>query len=102
MTTNTVSETQFYITLGVPYFFLFLFCLMLAAWGRKTHGAVKTLGGELRERFTQLRDELSTRFSGSSEIRDLTSQVDTLQALLNASLKARVDTLEQQMKERKV
>jgi hypothetical protein len=102
MTTNTVSDTQFYLTLGVPYFFLFLFCLMLAVWGRKTHKEVRTLGVDIRERFNQLRDELTTRFSGSSEIRELTSQVDTLQSLLNASLKARVDALEQQMKERKV
>ena len=98
MTTDKISDAQFYLTISVPYFFLFLYLVYLFASSMKTDKAVKEMRADLNERLRQLRDDLSTRFSGQSEIRELTSKVDTLQSLLNSSLKARVDALEQQMK----
>jgi hypothetical protein len=98
MTADTISNTQFFFTVGDTYFFVFLILLMIFASGMKTDKVVKELGPVATEGFRRLRDDLSTRSSGQSEIRDLSRKIDTLHLSLNSSLKARVDALERQMK----
>jgi hypothetical protein len=97
MTADTISDNQLSFTFGVTYFFVFLFLLKVFASGMKTGKVVKELGTVADDGFRRLRDDLSTRFSRQSAIRDLTNKIDTLQLSLNSSLMARVDALEQQM-----
>ncbi len=98
MAADTIPNTQFSFILGGIYFFFFLFLLRFFASDMKADKVLKELGTVVSDGFTRLRENLSTRFSRQSEMRDLTNKIDILQLSLNSSLMARIDALEKQMK----